>query len=387
MNILTKDYKELIKNVIQKGININIDNIINVITDKFNIDNYINLLKDIDVLSNDIASNILVSSISFLDNEFSNQKKENLKFHSKGFKERSIITCFGFITFKRRIYEYKNKSNTNDNYLIYVDRLLGLPNRDRFDPYVQSLVVESVADNNSMIKIGSQVGAIIDSRINLEESKYRFSISRQTVRNIILKASKRLIDPFLTELNNPDKIYVMADEKYVYNQQEIKDKTMLKSVIIFEDYIPISKKRNKLKNRFVISKIGDNIWSKVLDYIDYVYDEDKLHEIHLLGDGASWIKSGITELKFNKNIKIIYSLDKLHTLQAINHITKDEDIKDILIDNMIHNHKAMFKKTCEMLIENNPERHEVIEEKTNYILSNWKHIQNSYKKCELGCSM
>lgn len=385
MNIISNNYENLIKNVLEKLIVKNIDKIFSNLSTKNGIDNYINIIKSIDNITFDIAQSLFQNIFSIIDSEFMNSYYRRKNFDSKGFKYRSLWTCFGYITIKRRIY--KNKS-TND-YYIHVDRYFGLPKHDKFDPYVCSLIVDTISDNNSMIKVGRQIGELIDKRVNLDNNKNE--ISRQQVKNIISKASKKNLEANLVELNTPENIYVMADEKWVHNQQEANDKTMVKSVIVFDNKIKVSKNakkiRSKLINKHIISSIDSDIWKETLDYIDYVYDEDKLKNIFILGDGANWIKSGIKELNFNKNIKITYCADKFHPMLAINNITKDKIEYDILVSYMIGNNRKIFKLLCETLMVKYENKKDTILEKMNYILNNWYYIQNSYKKCRIGCSM
>ena len=385
MYIIPNNYKKLIKNVVENLISKNIDKLFSNLAIKNCIDNYINVIKNIDNFTFDIAQSLFQEIFLIIDDEFMNSEYRKKYFKSKGFKSRSIWTCFGYIAIKRRIYMHK----INNSYYIHVDRYFGLPKRDKFDPYVCSLVVDAMANSNSAIKVGRQVGELIDKRVNIDS--FKNEISRQQVKNIVFKASNMNIEADWIELNTPESIYVMADEKWIHNQREDKDKTMVKSVIIFDDKIKESKNakkiRSKLINKHVISGINTDIWKDTLNYIDYVYDEDKLKNIFILGDGAAWIKSGIKELKYSKNIKITYCADKFHPMLAINNITKDKIEHDILVSYMIGNYKKSFKLLCENLFVKYENRNETIFEKMNYILNNWHHIQNSYKKCNIGCSM
>ncbi|VDN47575.1 conserved protein of unknown function [Petrocella atlantisensis] len=75
-------------------------------------------------------------------------------------------------------------------------------------------------------------------------------------------------------------------------------------------------KRNRLieKHYFAgVYKKSEDLWEEVLEYIDVVYDEDYLEHIYIMGDGASWIKSGVDVL----GAKCHFVLDKFHLNQAI----------------------------------------------------------------------
>jgi len=386
MSIISEKYKFVIKNVLEKAINRNINKVFENLATKNCIDNYIHIIKNIDNFTFDIAQSLFQELFLIVDDQFMKSDYRKKYYESEGFKTRSLWTCFGWITIKRRIYRH----NVNKSYYIHADRYYGLPKREKYDPYVCSLIVDAISDNNSMIKVGRQIGEFIDKKVSIDNIKNE--ISRQQVKNIIKKASKRNIEEELIELDTPENVYVMADEKWVHNQREEDNKTMVKSVIVFDNKVNTSKQkakkvRSKLINKHVISGIKSEIWQDTLSYIDYVYDEDKLKNIYILGDGAAWIKSGIKELKFNKNIKVTYCSDKFHPKLAICNITKDEFERKILTDYMINNIKKGFKSVCVALSVKYNNNSETILEKMNYILNNWYYIQNSYKKCMIGCSM
>ena len=120
-----------------------------------------------------------------------------------------------------------------------------------------------------MLKVGKIVGRMINFDSSLKKDNY--SISRQTVKNIILRANKNNFEEDLKELDTPESIFVMADEKWISNQREQSNKTMVKSIVIYDDKKTVCKGRNVLVNKHTISKIGSSnlIWQDGLSYIDY----------------------------------------------------------------------------------------------------------------------
>lgn len=393
MNIIPQNYVDLIKNVIISSLNNNVTQIINGLINGNTIDNYINVIKNVSNITNDIGKEIIIKTLDHIEHDFFISIYRKKYYDSKGKRKRTIMTAFGEITFYRRVYKHKLKTKGDiDYHYIHLDRYLGLPKRDYFDPYICSLVIDFASDNNSQIKVGKMIGEIISPKVNLESNRNLFNISRQQINNILIKASKIELDDTPHELDTPENIYVMADEKWVHNQREDNNSTMVKSAIIFEGVKTVSKfnaktKRNKTINKHVISSCSNDIWLKTLNYIDYVYEEDKLKNIFILGDGASWIKQGKQQLSFNKNIKVTYCSDKFHIKQAINNIIKDNLTKELLFDYLIHNKRKWFKDVIDSILTQYPDRSAIINQKANYILGNWTNILNSYFKCKIGCSM
>ena len=71
---------------------------------------------------------------------------------------------FGEITFSRTFY----KSKLNGKCFCYIDRLLGLPKYDYFDPYIKSEVLFFASDNNYS-KTAKHINSLIGNRISLIE--------------------------------------------------------------------------------------------------------------------------------------------------------------------------------------------------------------------------
>lgn len=179
----------------------------------------------------------------------------------------------------------------------------------------------------------------------------------------------------------------MADEKYL-GCQDLDGDIMSKCMIAFEDVKHISKGRNALINKTVFSTYSSNPWSQFVDILCQKYDFDNIKNIKLIGDGASWINSGIPELKMTPDIKITRLLCEFHFKQAINHITTDKDIRKTLIDIFKNKPKHIFKsKVLEILNEvTEASRKDTINKKLNYILNNYKAIKDMMDS-PIGSSM
>lgn len=80
---------------------------------------------------------------------------------------------------------------------------------------------------------------------------------------------------------------------------------MAKSIVIFDGYNKNGKRRS-LKNKKVFASPTKNIIAESLDYINNVYNTDKIKRVFVMGDGAKWIKGLPSYYKFNKNIEVIF---------------------------------------------------------------------------------
>ena len=372
MNIILQNYNDLLKKLIFDNFSNNLKNKLNEIDSNGNVMNYVNLLSNLDESLCAIARESLVNIFETMDKSFKVSLDRKRKYDVKSNHPRTIMTVFGEITFNRTFYTSKL---TNKNYC-FVDRILGLHKYDYFDPYLKALIVEYSA-NNSYPKVAKYINDLIGNRIKIKAS-FNY-ISRQTVRNIIM--SSILSKPELDKLDTPDTLHVIADEKWIHTQNNKNKDIMEKSIVIFD-----SIQNKRLMNKQIFASVDYTYIQNCLDYIYDVYDVDKFKTIYIMGDGATWIKSLRESFRFNKNINVIYALDKFHFRQALHHIALNKELEDILESYIINDNRKAFKECCEELIKSYPHRSETIEAKMKYILNNISGIIDMYKY-KLSCPM
>ena len=372
MNIILQNYTDLLKKLIFDNFSNNLKKQLNEIDSNGNVMNYVNLLSNLDESLCAIARESLVNIFETMDRSFRMSAERKKKYDVKSHHYRTIMTIFGEITFKRTFYTSKL---TNKNYC-FVDRVLGLHKYDYFDPYLKALIIEYSA-NNSMPKIAKYINDLIGNRIKIKSS-FNY-VSRQTVRNIIMSSVISIPKP--EELETPDTINVIADEKFIHTQNNDKKDVMEKSIVIFEGI-----QNNTLNNKQIFASLDGSFLTNCLDYIYTVYDIDKIKTIYVMGDGAAWIKSLREAFRFNKNINVIYAIDKFHFKQDLHHIALNKDLEYILESYIVNDNKKAFEECCEELIKSYPHRSDTIEAKMKYILNNIKGIKNMYKY-KLSCPM
>ena len=370
MNIISHNYILCLKNLMKELINNKFDTLFDSLNPNNSVFNYIDILSNLDESLCNLAKEGLILLFKLLDENYKNSTDRKSKYYIKSHMSRSIMTIFGEITFKRTFYESKIDGSS----YCFLDRYLGLHKYDYFDPYIKSLIIHYASDN-SFSKTASFINDLIGNRINTSE-KFSF-LNRQTVRNIVL--NEPISTPEPKERKTPETLYVIADEKWIPTQNNNKQKVMKKSIVLFENI-----KNKKLINKQIFA--GDNSSNDILDYIYRTYDTDKIKTIYLLGDGAEWIKNLKFELKIHKDLNLIQGLDKFHFKQALNHITKEKELQNILIKYVLNNKRKDFKLVIENLINNTPSRKEMIETKSKYIINNWTKINNLYKN-KLSCPM
>lgn len=331
--------------------------------------NYTSLIKDVDSHLRDLALDMIQNKLESLDEDFFKSVHRKKSYRVKVKRSRTLLTVFGQLTFTRRIYESKH----DGSYYTFVDRKVGLPKYDTYDPTVKAKLCDTYINLGSMLKAGQVVGESMYCSFSTDVVRKNYNISRQTVYNT-LKNMRRLQPNIDRKNNTPEVLYIMADEKYVSLQGNAQSKAMVKHAVLFEGFSKVGV-RNTLKNKLHFTSLDKDFWEQFHDFIARVYDLDKVKHIVLVGDGATWIKAGAREL-----LNTTFHLDKFHAFQALNLMSKDPIIHYNLRQSLFNDDKETFKLLTRVLRiqnEGNEPRLESINEKKRYILGHWEAIQRT----------
>lgn len=316
--------------------------------------------------------------VEYAENIIFKLKDRKEKFECLEKDDRTIISIFGEVNFKRRYYQ--DKKTKERIYLL--DQFLKLEKRERMLPNVKERLIEE-ARETSYKRAG-------------QKASYGTEISKQTVKNEINKLDFKAEK--VEEKENKKKVkrlYIIADEDHVHLQKGGIEEPRL---IIVYDSIIAKGKRIELKNKKhfggIYTKKIDDLWEEVMTYIENNYDTEYLEKVYISGDGANWIKTGLEWI-----IKSEYVLDEFHMKKAVNGIVgritktnkeeKEKQKKEIRTALRRLNF-VRFKEICYEILEEEMERttRERKEDLMKYLLNNVEGIRNLYRnKKELhGCS-
>ena len=123
---------------------------------------------------------------------------------------------------------------------------------------------------------------------------------------------------------------------------------------------------------------------EVADYIDQAYDTDSIQKIYLSGDGAPWIKNGLSWIKGS-----IYVLDRYHLSKYVTQATAHMGYTTPIMWDYLNNGDPKNIKELFKIIISTTEtetKKKSVQEARRYILGNWKGIRNQYEADYIGCS-
>ena len=286
------------------------------------------------------------------------RKKNGLILQEKS-RKREIYTKLGLIDVSRDYYKLKDGSG----YEYPLDTVVGIESRERISDGLSAELVSN-ATEDSFAKSVRKAGA--------------GDISRQTVRNKILKAPTLEIEPG-DKRENVRELHVFADEDHAHLQKPNKAKGKCNQqvpIVTVTEGIDESKARHKIVEavNFVDEEFSSKrLWGDVDAYINARYDPECLEKIYLHADGGSWIKNGLENYP-----NVVHVMDEFHiekSLKTLGHIDAKETFRLRLAikDNDINKAKASLSK---MMLEYDPgeKEYKSTARLAKYILGNWDAI-------------
>ena len=262
-------------------------------------------------------------------------------------KQRTIMTTFGLVTLNRRLY----RNNATEERFFALDRLLQLPKYSRVEMQLQADLVKK-ATTGSYRSATDIVGG---------------KLSHQCVYNLVKQHQPSKDNIVVTEKTDAPQVYIEADEDHIHLQN---GKSAEVKLVYVHEGRQAENGRTKLINPKYFVSLSSNAEELWLRASNYVYSRFNAHdaEVHISGDGASWIKEGLGYLPRAK-----YHLDKFHVVKSVTSVAggnfniKNEILQAVkekdfaAIENIYYNlmrtqtKRAERKRTLESLryIDNN----------------------------------
>jgi hypothetical protein len=341
----------------------------------------------------ELQRNIITETIELINEIYRQSAYRKKKYViERSYEKNSFMSTCGEIKYKRTYF----KSKETGEFVYLADKACCITNKMRKS---DDVVVEGIK--------------------HAVDSSYRISGEHSTSTDDII--SKQAIMKDLHELNIPSLIpkvkekkkikilYINADEDHVslqFNQKKGDLKTNENGrksntveprlACIFEGIEKESStsKRNRLIGKHYFAGVyskNEDIWNEMLEYIDSVYDEEYLEGIYIMGDGASWIKTGIDVL----GAKSTFVLDRFHLnqsiMRAIRHLGDSvSEARTMIFDAISFENYGAIKEVLDkaaLSAESEAKREQIRRTKV-YIKNNWEGIirPNNDEYARIGCS-
>lgn len=339
------------------------------------------LIEDFSLNGERMIREEIKSFLEKMDRDFRNSPGRTRDYYVNNTRQRTIITMFGEITYTRTIY----RDRLNGRIFCYVDERLGIERYTRYTNDVASYAAEAYSDENSMIKVGIELGNLIYSKFSLCDNRIHL-IPRQTIYNLLSRVKQIRIVPD-EEKKKSDIIYVLMDEKYLPDHSKtdedgnrVKSSKMSKAALICEGLDKSDPNRHRYLNCSYFSLHSGDFSQELISFINDRYDLSCMKNISVLADGANWIKAVAEELNFPK-VETKQYLCRFHFHQALWRIFRDKDLYDKALDYLYH----QDKKDLDLLMKSVKEERN--EKDISYIDNNWDLIVNTIHLKGMNCAM
>ena len=341
------------------------------------------LIEDFCLNSEKMVRDLIKDFLEQMDRSFrySTGRKEN--FYVNNTRKRTIITMYGEITYTRTVY----KDRLSNKIYCYVDEKLGIERYTRYTNDVAAYAAEAYADENSMIKVGIELGNLIYAKFSLCDNRIH-AIPRQTIYNLLSRVKQIRVEP-KEEKRKIDTLYVLMDEKYLPDHRKEDENGVLKrtskmskTAFICEGLDTSNKKRHKYINCSYFSQYKGDFSQELIRFIDRRYDLESLKKLDVLADGAPWIKEVTKQLSF-PNVKTDQYLCRFHFHQALWRIFKDKPLYDKAIDYLYHGDKDDLYE----LFKTADKENKTVADNIAYIKNNYELIGNMIHLKGMNCAM
>ena len=330
----------------------------------------------------ELGRNILQEVLEDMDQHLRESGVRKKKWEIVRKDETGLLTSFGPITYERTYF--KPKKGGKRQYL--VDKIVGIRPHDRVSADVVINVLEEASDSSY--------------RKGGEKAAYMDKISKQAVMNKVhdLEIVQPPVD--VEKKRELKVLFIEADEDHVAHQgKKPKNKDgekssnilMPKLVYVHEgiDFEKSTKKRRVLKNLRYFGGLqkSEDLWVEVSQYLDKVYDVEKIETIYISGDGASWIKQGLTWIPKSKFVLDNYHMNKY--IKAATAHLDDEAIAQGLKDALDEADKEIMIKVFKRILEvtESEAKRIVVNDTKRYLMNNWAGIEIKVDNREIvGCS-
>lgn len=335
--------------------------------------------------TNAFAASFLGAILSEMDQAIRNTSWRNGRYTIHRNDTRTLISSVGDISFKCTYYKSKTEKNTFTHLL---EDLIGLERNERFTEVAEALMLCEALKTSY-----AEAANVIPSKQE---------ITKTTVMNKVHSIADEIPDKIYDTPRTVPYLHIEADEDHVAEQHgrygEAANASFISKLIYLYEYRQESANvegRYELVNKYYFSGLypgaegNKQLWLRVNSFIETNYDTEALKRVFISGDGAGWIKSGVTYVDNS-----VFCADKYHLMKYVNaaaaQIPEEKDnVKTELWHLLYSKQKNARKKfdTYTAAMMNSAKKAEKIEDLRKYVLGNWSAVRRTLRnKLVNGCS-
>ncbi len=318
------------------------------------------------------AAGFLGAILSEMDQAIRNTSWSNGRYTIHRNDTRTLISSVG---------DYKSKTEKN-TFTHLLEDLIGLEKNERFTEVAESFMLCEALKTSY-----AEAAKVLPSKQE---------ITKTTVMNKVHSIADEIPDKIYDKPRTVPYLHIEADEDHVAEQHgrygEDENASFISKLVYLYEYRQESadaEGRYELVNKYYFSGLypgtegNKQLWSRVNAFIETNYDTEALKRVFISGDGAGWIKSGVTYVDNS-----VFCADKYHLMKYVNAaaqmLDEKDDVKKELWHLMYSKQKNARKKfdayTTAMM--NSVKKPEKIEELRNILAEHYNQAESYIERMQ-----
>ncbi len=291
----------------------------------------------------------------------------------------TLTTSLGDVTYRKTLFRHVKTGA----YSYLLDQLLQIEPHTRLTEDAVARILEEAVDTT--YKKGG-INASISGSV----------VSKETVMNKLHVLNFPSLS-YPDELRCVPTLYIDADEDHVSLQffekkgdiEKPRNNTVMPRIAyVYEGIDTEEDGRPKLINPKYFGGVYDGtdgvkaFWKEIDNYIQNTYDTEELQCIYINGDGANWIKTGVSVIPNSKFVLDRFHMHKYITTATAHLGDSTDDARSEIYRCIYKNRKKACRQVFDQIVAvtESETKANAVETSKGYILSNWAGIQISLKK-------
>jgi len=271
--------------------------------------------KGVHELCQKVCNQILTWVLGQMDERLMRERDRSI-WEVVGFRVKTAISTFGEFVYKRRLYRNKKTGETK----FFLDEVLGWPARARITPRLKELVVRLSSE------LSFARAAEVLSRLAPGISAMTIWQAAQEVGEVLQQEGRKKRAAVFEDGEAPggkevaSELCIEADGVVIRLQRAKERRGEIKHIVAYEGKEQIERNRFTLKNKLVLSGLGESeaVWEECYAEIGGKWDLSRTERIYIGGDGAEWPKQGLEYFPGAEYRLDPYHLSK-HLIEALGH--------------------------------------------------------------------
>lgn len=327
------------------------------------------LEKNIYDIGCEYARNLMKEILMVIDQEIS-LSRDRKKYRHKGKRKTTIKTLMGEVEFERAVYKTKGE-NGEPQHIYLLDKIINLETFGKASANLAHKIAEN-ACISSYRNTAKNITELTGQSISHGGAWDIIQSLGETIKKEEDKYTKLLEEEQITGTKEAKILFEEADGVYINIQGKDRPKKAkkleMKVAVAYDGWVENRKGRYELRNKIAVAGFekARDFQKRKEGIIASKYNIDEVELRILNGDGAPWIKSGITDDITH------YQLDQFHLQKEITKKVKNKKqrrhIQELLKENKI---EELLEYITDIHIDAEEEKDKIkLKELYNYLCGN-----------------